>query len=267
MDKRLIINADDFGWDTSATEGILDLARKSAISSTTVLATHVSAGDIKELIALRNISVGFHLNLIDGNPVSGHSQVKSLTDKDGKFLSAQNLYKKFLLNTLSKAEIKTEILNQINWLKKLGVEISHADSHRHIHQYPVLGDFILKVLNEAGIKKIRKLNTNRFSDKRRMILKAMSLYPHRQTKKFISPQILLSDFSADKKADMEVFSKSLNSAFEKYQTAEMMTHPGTMDRPDSYLKRKDEYEFLKSCEWKSFLEKNSVKLISFKELH
>lgn len=263
----MIINADDFGWDKFATEGILDLAKRNAISSTTVLATHVTARDIKELIALPNISVGFHLNLIDGNPVSKHSQVKSLTDKDGKFLSAQNLYKKFLLNTLSKAEIKTEILNQLQLLKKLGVEISHADSHRHIHQYPVLGDYILKVLNEAGIKKIRKLHTNRFSDKRRMILKAMSLYPHRETKKFISPQILLSDFSADKKANMEVFSTSLTSAFQKYQTAEMMTHPGTMDRPDSYLKRKEEYEFLKSCEWKSFLEKNSVKLISFKELH
>ena len=115
MDKRLIINADDFGWDASATEGILDLAKKNAISSTTVLATHVTASEIKDLIALRNISVGYHLNLIDGNPVSRHSQVKSLTDKDGKFLSAQNIYKKFLLNTLSKAEIKTEILNQIHF--------------------------------------------------------------------------------------------------------------------------------------------------------
>lgn len=266
MDKRLIINADDFGWDAFATDGILDLAKKRAISSTTVLATHVSSGDLRELIAINNVSIGFHLNLIDGNPVSKHSLVKSLTDKNGQFLSAQIIYKKFLLNTLSKAEIKTEVLNQIDRLMKMGVEISHADSHQHIHQYPVLGDFILKILNEAGIKKVRKLNTNRFSDKRRMILKAMSFYPHREAKNFISPQILLSDFSADKKADFKVFSKSLASAFEKYETAEMMTHPGTTDKPGSYLKRKEEYEFLKSCEWKSFLERKSIKLISFKEL-
>jgi predicted glycoside hydrolase/deacetylase ChbG (UPF0249 family) len=267
MDKRLIINADDFGWDTFATEGILDLAKRQAISSTTVLATHVCAEDLKELLKIKNVSAGFHLNLIDGNPVSRPSLVKSLTDSNGQFFPAPIFYKKFLLNTLNKTEVKTEVLNQIKRLKYLGLDISHADSHQHIHQYPILGDFILRILEEAGIRKIRKLNTNRFSDKRRMILKAMSLYPQRKTRNFISPEILLSDFSAERKANLSVFIKSISAAFKKYKTAEMMTHPGITDKPGSYLKRKEEYEFLKSCEWKSFLEKNAIKLISFRELY
>lgn len=38
MSFRLIINCDDFGWDALATAGILDLAARGCVSSTTVLA-------------------------------------------------------------------------------------------------------------------------------------------------------------------------------------------------------------------------------------
>ncbi|NQZ84885.1 MAG: ChbG/HpnK family deacetylase [Nanoarchaeales archaeon] len=65
--KKLIINADDFGYSEIFNESILDLIRENFLSSTTVMVSKITgnqSSQINELIEFKNsknISVGLHL--------------------------------------------------------------------------------------------------------------------------------------------------------------------------------------------------------------
>lgn len=263
MKKRLIINADDFGWDRDVDEAILTLGETNCITSTSILSTHVTD---ESLIKLKQtpISKGLHLNLIEGRPLS--SGLKSLVDKKGNFLSAQKLLAKMCMGRIDLIELEVEIKAQINKLLESGIKISHVDSHRHVHLFPVLGNVILPILYRNGIVKIRSINQNRVDDKRRLIIKLFSSFPNSAKKKFNKPELLLCDFSMNNNIDDTLFTSSIHKAFINHSTVEFMTHPAKEDRKGSYLKRKMEFNYLKSGSWKKVLEEQGVQLISYDEL-
>jgi predicted glycoside hydrolase/deacetylase ChbG (UPF0249 family) len=68
--KRLIINADDFGYSEIFNESILDLIKNDFISSTTVMVNRINksqSSQVRELIDLKNskdLSVGLHLEFL-----------------------------------------------------------------------------------------------------------------------------------------------------------------------------------------------------------
>jgi len=263
LNKKLIINADDFGWDQDAVDGILNLSASGNISSTSVMITHAEQKDILELKKIKKVSKGLHLNLIDGKPLSPQKEVKSLINPEGNFFPAHELMKRFLLKKIRLAELETEIKNQISRMRQLGIEISHVDSHQHVHLFPFLGNFILPVLKKSGIKRVRTIRNNSWNDTRRMVIKLFSLYPNNALRSFKHPQILLCDFSVEKEVNDQVFESAMIKAFKKNQLVELMTHPAMNDRPRSYLKRKSEYEYLAGESWKESLKKNEIQLLSY----
>ena len=66
--KYVIINADDFGYSESINQGILEAARKGAITSTSVMVYGKAINDIFQLKDLPEISVGLHLHIEDAIP-------------------------------------------------------------------------------------------------------------------------------------------------------------------------------------------------------
>ena len=71
--KYLIINADDFGYSKIFNSEILSLAERHLISSTTALVNRITAEQVKqveqlkELIELKTVSVGLHLDFKAGD--------------------------------------------------------------------------------------------------------------------------------------------------------------------------------------------------------
>lgn len=71
--KKLIINADDFGYGIIFNKSILDLIEKGLVSSTTVMVNHITdeqKDQVQKLISLsdsHNISVGLHLEFSNSN--------------------------------------------------------------------------------------------------------------------------------------------------------------------------------------------------------
>jgi predicted glycoside hydrolase/deacetylase ChbG (UPF0249 family) len=263
LNKKLIINADDFGWDQDTVEGILNLSALGNITSTSVMITHAKEKDIRELKKIKKVSKGLHLNLIDGQPLSPQKEVKSLTNSEGNFFPAPELMKRFLLRKIKLEELEMEIKNQISSMRQLGIEISHVDSHQHVHLFPFLGNFILPVLKKSGVKRVRTIRNNSWNDRRRMVIQLFSMYPNNSLKSFKHPQILLCDFSVKKDVNDQVFDSAMIKAFKKNQLVELMTHPALTDRPDSYLKRKSEYDYLAGESWKESLEQNGIQLLSY----
>src|SRR5690625_1142560 len=93
--KKLIINADDFGLTPGVTQGIIEAHNNGVVTSTTALS--VSDYFLPAMSAARiqapTLSVGIHLTLTlnKGKPILPKEIVPSLVDEDGFFWN-QNVF-------------------------------------------------------------------------------------------------------------------------------------------------------------------------------
>ncbi len=262
MSLRLIINADDFGWDPAATEAILELASRNAITSTTIMANLVKEDELLELKKMTSLSKGIHLNLIDGKPITDPILIKSIVNADGLFYSSLELFNRYLVGKVDNADINIEIKAQVDYLKSFGIPISHADSHQHLHIYPFIGASILKALKQSGIEKIRNVNSSDYRDKRRAVIKVFNFFSAHLVADFKSPLRLLSDFSIAKDANDSIVETSLKKV---KGVTEMMVHPAFTNREGSYLNRQAEFKYLKTKSYQKLLEAKNIELISYND--
>ena len=85
--KSLIINADDLGADEARNRGIFEAIEAGRVTSVSVLANGDGFEDAMErwrTLDKKEISLGIHINLSEGRPIS--QGLRLLTGKDGVFL-------------------------------------------------------------------------------------------------------------------------------------------------------------------------------------
>ena len=267
MALRLIINADDFGWDAPATAAILDLAAQGCLSSTTVMANLATEADLAALRRVSDrLSVGYHLNLILGPPVAPAAAVPSLLGPDGHFWPAQQLWLRYLGGQVRPAELAVELAAQIDRIHAHGLTLSHADSHRHLHLYPRLGPALTCLLGQLGVRRLRRWTPQPSYGQRGRILNVFGRISAHGLRGFTTPNALVADFSAAQAASLPLFAQGLARARRHGPTVEFMTHPGLADRPGSYLARRAEYEFWRGGTWREHLQELGGRLIRYDEI-
>ena len=264
---RLIINADDFGWDPDATAAILALAAQGGITSTTVLANWATEAELAALRGLAgSVSVGYHLNLIDGPPVAPAAAVASLLGPDGHFRPARQQWLRYLAGRLRPSELAREIEAQLGRLRAHGFALSHADAHQHLHLYPLLGPALTAILGRHGIRRLRRWTAQPSYGQRGRILDAFGYLSTGGLRGFATPDAVVADFSAAQAATLPLFAQGLARARRHGPTVEFMTHPALADKPGSYLARRAEYEFWRAGEWRGYLANQGGRLIGFGEV-
>ncbi len=154
---RVIINADDFGQTESCTKAIYEAFESGLITDTTMVAN----GDAMELaFALASQMqgrVGVHLNLTEGTALTPEIQQNPKFVSHGRFtdyFKGRGTY--FLrLSKKDRQDLYTELTAQVDRLMDEGIEISHVDSHHHIHCNWMLAPIIFRVCREHSIYRIR----------------------------------------------------------------------------------------------------------------
>ncbi|WP_210518862.1 carbohydrate deacetylase [Hymenobacter terricola] len=267
MALRLIINADDFGWDAPATAAILALAAQGALSSTTAMANLATEADLAALRGVTDrLSVGYHLNLISGHPVAPAAAVPSLLGPDGQFRTAPQLWLRYLRGRVRPAELAVELAAQIGRLRDHGLPLSHADSHQHLHLYPRLGPALIQMLGQLGIGRVRRWSSQPGYGQRGRILNVFGRISASGLRGLVTPNALAADFSAAQAATLPLFAQGLARARRLGPIVEFMTHPGLADRPGSYLARCAEYEFWRGGTWRAHLAEQGGRLIRYDEI-
>ena len=153
--RRLIVNADGFGFGPGATQGILDALREGKfISSVSVNANFPDAERLRELVTeFPGVTIGVHLNPMVGRPCLPLSQVRSLVGPDG-FFHADNFPKLLRKGFISREELEAEFDAQIRKVKQLaGDRLTHLDSQANGH----LGylDLFLSLAHKSGLQRMR----------------------------------------------------------------------------------------------------------------
>lgn len=102
--KRVIINADDFGYSDERNKGIVESFVSGVVSSVSLLVNGSSALDAIRLAEENAIPLGLHLNLTEGLPI--RKAKNTLTDKSG-FLRGKMGFREALENgQIDKTEVK-----------------------------------------------------------------------------------------------------------------------------------------------------------------
>lgn len=221
---KVIVNGDDLGLSKDVNDRTLDLMTQGLITSVTLLANAPEIEDaVQRIPASVNCSFGVHLNLTEFSPLTPKKKWEDLREvitSSGKF-AGENV----LRNVPITAGMKNAFLNewrlQVRKLLTMGIEISHFDSHNHIHTMPSLF-FVLKQLQEEF--KICKVRTTwnlyprcappgwKVALKKRLWSMALqSYYPTRTTSVFTS---------------LAVFYEWAKAESLKAKSVEVMVHPG-----------------------------------------
>jgi predicted glycoside hydrolase/deacetylase ChbG (UPF0249 family) len=127
--KRLIINADDLGYDNGVVRAILELHRAGLVSSTSCMtnmpAWHLAAAYLREH---PDLGAGVHLVMNESYPVLPAKRVPALVGQDGRFLNDVQILRSLRRGTT--AQLRTEFRAQIErFIHDVGRPPDHLDNH------------------------------------------------------------------------------------------------------------------------------------------
>ncbi|MCX5655249.1 MAG: ChbG/HpnK family deacetylase [Planctomycetota bacterium] len=155
--KRLIVNADDFGWSEAVTSGILRAHRDGLVTSTTLMANLPGAEAALQRARREapGLGIGLHLNLTEGRPLTGDAATP-LTDGEGQFIrSLVRLARLVRTSAAALLAAEREWEAQVLWARDHGLRPTHLDGHKHVHLVPALAPSAIALARKHGIPAIR----------------------------------------------------------------------------------------------------------------
>jgi len=157
VERKLIINADDFGLCRGVNEAVKQAHQTGLLKSATIMANMPGTDQAIEIAAQTpSLGVGVHLNLTEGSPVSRDSRVSLLADSHGKFnLTPAALALKSLISAKTRHAIELELTAQIACIIARGLNPTHLDSHKHIHSFPAIFSIVCKLARRFSIDAVR----------------------------------------------------------------------------------------------------------------
>ncbi|MEE9430330.1 MAG: ChbG/HpnK family deacetylase [Melioribacteraceae bacterium] len=280
--KRLIINVDDVGFSDSINEAVKKCYSKKVISGVSIM----SGGDFFEeavdmLKDINKTEVGVHLTLTGKtHPCANSNDTSTILTKEGMFFEGYfEFMKYYFLNKINMDEIYLEFRSQILKIKNSGLEITHLDSHEHVHLFPKVLHIVLKLAKEFNIPFVRLPNeryityTLKFTLKdvlRHFGLKLFSLY----AKKIIengdvkSNNIFWGHFHSGR-VDKEILSFFIKNVLQGVN--ELCIHPAIKSEKlilnfPWFKKSHIELEALLSDDWKEECLQNNISIVSHSEI-
>ena len=154
---RVVVNADDFGLCEEINRGVAESFDRGIVRSASLLPTGGEFEQAVELARARpGLDLGVHLALTQTRPVSPPAEVPSLVDGGGRFAASWGVFvRRYLGGRVRLAEVEREFRAQIDRVLATGLELSHLDSHQHLHMLPGMLRVVVRLASEYGIGAVR----------------------------------------------------------------------------------------------------------------
>jgi hopanoid biosynthesis associated protein HpnK len=153
------VNADDFGLTPGVNRAIVEAHERGIVTSTTLMANSLAFDEAVRLAkANSQWSVGCHVVLLDGHALIAPSRISSLlAASDGQAFrtGVAGFALRALAGRIDSEQVEAETTAQIRKLQVHGVSVSHVDTHKHTHMFPVALRGILRAARTCGITAIR----------------------------------------------------------------------------------------------------------------
>jgi chitin disaccharide deacetylase len=154
--RRLIVNADDFGFTSGVNRAIVKAHTDGVVTSATLMANRPAFCEATGMAKqLPKLSIGCHVVLIDGEPLLPPARIPSLT-QSGRFRDDLKTFAaRAFTGQLDATEIAAEATAQIRRVQAAGMCLSHLDTHKHTHIFPNVLRPLLLAADECGVRAVR----------------------------------------------------------------------------------------------------------------
>lgn len=260
--KRLVVNADDFGFTCDVNRGIVEAHQNGILTATTLMATGAAFDDAVRLAREHaTLDIGVHLVLV-GEPPSPPTVAQLIRAV-----------------ALGRIRIYDELIAQVRRILDAGLRPTHLDTHKHTHLLPPVLDAVARISEECKIPWVRRpfdfpmtpdgvSVTKRATSKALTVVRArferiLTRHGCRSTDHFAGFQIT----GAYGPAELVRLIASLPEG-----TTEFMCHPGVctdeLRSARTRLKESREMELraLTAPEVRTALERSGVQLVSYRDL-
>ena len=145
-ERRLIINADDFGLTEGVNRAVLELNTAEVVPSATLMATGRAFREaVHSAFVQTSLGVGCHVVLVDGRPELHPAELPTLAP-EGRLRSSLTTFMVDLFGgRIASREIEREAIAQIRQLQSAGITVTHLDTHKHTHLAPPVLDAVARL--------------------------------------------------------------------------------------------------------------------------
>jgi len=160
MERKLVINADDFGYSKSVNQAIVKAHTAGILTSASLMVTGDAFCEAVELARNHpSLGVGLHLVIGTGKSALRPDLIPHLVNGLGEFPNDPlTVGLRYQFNTAARKELLQEIRAQLQRFKSTGLEMTHVDGHLHNHVHPYVLHCLVLLSKEFGIRFIRLPN-------------------------------------------------------------------------------------------------------------
>ena len=137
--RKLVVNADDFGFTRDVNAGILEAHRHGILTATTLMAPGAAFDDAVRLAREHpTLDIGCHLVLVGspGFPATVPALVQAVAAR--------------------RIPIYAALVKQVRRILDAGIQPTHLDAHKHTHLLPPVLDAVARISEEFGIPWVRR---------------------------------------------------------------------------------------------------------------
>jgi predicted glycoside hydrolase/deacetylase ChbG (UPF0249 family) len=297
--RKLIVNADDFGLTAGVNRAIVETHSAGVVSAATLMANGAAFEDaVAAARSAPNLSVGCHVVLVDGTPVSPPGALDTLlairsAEPENFYSSLSAFAARAMLGGFDRDQLVTEITAQIGKIQAAGLPVTHLDTHKHAHMFPEILTALLRAARICGVRAIRNpfvplkaMPARIFKGKRdlwkrygqvRMLHTFSGQFLQRTRRAgLLTPDGVVgvietgaADLPGDKSGYNFLLRQTLASLPEG--TWELVCHPGYSDADLRATgtrllgSRDEERRLLTSAELRQFLEEQKIRVIGYRE--
>ena len=285
--RRLIVNADDFGFTSGVNRAIVEAHNHGIVTSTTLMANGRAFPEAVQLAkSSADLSIGCHVVLTDGEPVLDSSQLTTLTASQRFRDGLKTFAARAFTGRMKACEIEAEVNAQIQRIQSAGLTISHVDTHKHTHIFPRVLRPLLRAARDCGVRAIRNPFGPRFPLRSGQLLARPNLWTrfaevrvlNRFAGQFRTAVAGEGFATPDGTLGIEVTGMLDETLFQAISqnipdgTWEFVCHPGYNDaelaKAETRLRESRELELrvLTMPQARELLANNGIQLISYREL-
>lgn len=151
MSRRLVVNADDFGFTRDVNQGIIEAHRDGILTATTLMAP----GETRDHVAndVANDAFNDAVRLAKENPRLDVGCHLVLVGEAGFPSSVPKLLSAIALRRI---RVYDELAAQVRRIIDAGIAPTHLDTHKHTHLIPRVLDAVARISEEFGIPWVRR---------------------------------------------------------------------------------------------------------------
>jgi chitin disaccharide deacetylase len=282
-DRLLLITADDFGIGPETSRGILEAARRGAITSSVVLVNSPFAADaVREWKSAGcPVELGWHPCLTLDAPILPPTRVPSLVGPAGRFHSLGRFLKRVMLGRINGMEVQAEFRAQFDrFVDLVGYAPVNVNAHHHIHVFRVVVDALARVLSEEMarpfVRRVVESSSTLWGISKARLKRSFLTYLGRSAAArqaafgFPGSQALLGVSDAQHVSDPNFFIRWLSSS--SGELVELACHPGYPDPTllnrdeDPFHRRPNELELLLAPEFLPAVQSAGFRLVNAAEM-